>query len=128
MTLVPSVIRDYTSPAKSCCFDTGCGVTLVDYFWLAQQLLNQKISKMAVLLKVRRIGSTKHNSDDFVSVPLYFLGRDKNKQLVYAQIDRKLHLVDGLKADILIGNNIIGLQRISINIAKKTALVASCGV
>lgn len=83
---------------------------------------------MTVLLKVRRIGSAKYDCDEFFSVPLYFLGRDKSKQLVYAQMDQELHLVDGLRANMLIGNNIIGLEQISINNAERTALVASCGV
>ena len=107
MTLVPSAIPDHATLDESCCLDTSCGVTLVDRCWLTQRLPNQKISKMAVPLKGREIGSAKHNSDEFVSVPLYFLGRDKSKQLVYVQIDRELHLVDSLRANMLIGNDII---------------------
>lgn len=128
MTLVPSAIADHATSDKSCCLDTGCGITLIDCSWLNQRLLNQKISKMTVLLKVKEIGSAKHNSDKFVFVPLYFLYRDKSKQLVYAQIDQELHLVDGLRANMLIWNNIIGREQISINIAERTALVASYGV
>lgn len=79
VTLVPSAIPDHATPDESCCLDTGCGVTLVDRSWLTQRLPNQKISKMAVPLKVRGIGSAKHDSDEFVSVLLYFLGRDKSK-------------------------------------------------
>ena len=83
---------------------------------------------MTVLLKVKEIGSVKNDTNEFVSIPLYFLGRDKSKQLVYAQIDQELHLVDDFRANMLIGNDIIGLEQISINIAERTALVASCGV
>lgn len=83
---------------------------------------------MAALLKVRGINSVKHNSDEFLSVPLYFLGRDKSKQLVYIRIDKVLHFVDGLRAKMFIGNKIIGSEQISINIAKKTVLVTSCRV
>lgn len=87
-----------------------------------------EISKMAIPLKVRGIGSAKYNFDEFISVLLYFLGRNKSKQLVYVRVDRELYLVDGLKANMLIGNNIIGPERISIDIAEKIALVASCRV
>lgn len=83
---------------------------------------------MTVLLKVKEIGSAKHKSDKFVFVPLYFLYRDKSKQLVYAQIDQELQLVNGLRANMLIWNNIVGREQISINIAERTALVASYGV
>lgn len=43
-------------------------------------------------------------------------------------MDRELHLVDGLRANMLIGNDIIGPELISINIAERIALVGSCGV
>lgn len=79
MTLVPSAIPDHATPDKLCYLDTSCGVTLVDRSWLIQWLSNQKISKMTVPLKVRGIGSAKHDSNEFVSVSLYFLGRDKSK-------------------------------------------------
>lgn len=80
------------------------------------------------LIESQAYWSAKHNSDEFVSVPLYFLGRNKSKQLVYVQINRDLHLVEVLRANMLIRNDIIGLERISIDIAEKIALMASCRV
>lgn len=80
---------------------------------------------MAILLKVRGINSANHDSNEFISISLYFLDRNKSKQLVYIQIEWELHLVDRFRAIMLIQNNIIGSKWISIDIAKKTALVAS---
>jgi len=49
-------------------------------------------------------------------VPLYFLGtKDSNKVLTY--IRYKVYLVDGLRAKILISNNILRLESFVINIA-----------
>lgn len=36
--------------------------------------------------------------------------------------------MDGLRANMLIGNDIIGPEQISINVAERTALIVSCGV
>lgn len=40
----------------------------------------------------------------------------------------RIHLVDGLRANILIGNDLLGPESVSINIAAKTAHIGSCGI
>ena len=83
---------------------------------------------MAVLLKVRGIGASKHEIDEFVSMPIYFLGVDEHKPPVYARIYRQMHLVEGLKAKMLVKNNIIAPEGIMIDLANSTAFITSCNV
>lgn len=80
---------------------------------------------MATSLKVGDISFIKHDFDKFVSIFLYFLGKDKGKQLVHMQISQELYLKNGFRANMLIENNIIGFEQIFIDITKKTTLVAS---
>ena len=45
-----------------------------------------------------------------------------------AQITRKAHIVNGLKAKMLIGVNIIKPESIDVSIARNTARINSCGI
>lgn len=83
----------------------GCGVTLVDRAWLFEKAPTKKILKMATPLKVRGIGASRHESDEFVSMFFYFPGIDSANRLAYAHVHRELHFVDGLKANLLVGND-----------------------
>ena len=83
---------------------------------------------MATPLKVRGIGSSRHESDEFVSMSLYFPGIDSINRLVYAHIHRELHIVERLKANLLVGNNILAMERVIINLANKSAMISSCQV
>lgn len=74
---------------------------------------------MATPLTVRGIYSFKHETNEYMVVSLCFLGRTPNGELVYGCIHRKLHLVDSLAANILIGTDIIGLEGIIINLEKR---------
>ena len=114
--------------AASCCLDSGYGMTLVDGEWLFRHAPDEKILKRAVPLKVRNIRASKHESDEFVSMPICFLGVNKHKQPVYTRIDREIHLVDGLKANMLLGNDTIVLESIMINLANSTTFTTSCNV
>ena len=111
-----------------CYLDKGCGVILVDRTWLFEKAPTEKILKMATPLKVRDIGASRHESDEFVSMSLYFPGVNSADRPAYAHVHRELHLADGLKANLLVGNNILATERVIIDLANKSAMISSCQV
>lgn len=80
---------------------------------------------MAKLLKIRSIDAFSHKLDEFVTVFIYFLGKNNKKKIVYVCINCKLHVVNGLKANMLISNDIINLKQILVDISKKTTFIVS---
>lgn len=106
--------------------DTGCGAILIDQNWLKSQLSKAKILKMTTMLKVRGIGTSKHETDKYVLEALYFPAISNKGQHVVACICRELHFVDNLRANILIKNVIIGAKSITIDIAKEKAYILGC--
>lgn len=115
-----------TGTDDNVCLDTGCGVTLIDRLWLANLLPNARISKMASPLRVRGVGSSQHETSEYLVTPCYFPGIDKHGNEVLACARREIHIVDGLRANMLIGNDFIGPEGISIDIANQKAYIGSC--
>lgn len=103
-------------------------MTLVDKDWLLCQLPDQKIKEMFTFLKIRGIRTSKHESAQFAEVSLFLLGESNEGQKVYASIRCKLYLVKGLRANILIGNDIFTPEGFVLNVGLSHALVGSCGV
>ncbi len=60
--------------------------------------------------------------------PLYFIVKKHNGTAAYASVKHELHLVEGLKANIPIGNDLLKPEDVSINIAAKTAYIGSCKI
>lgn len=83
---------------------------------------------MSTSLKVRGIGASKHKFAEFTTLSLYFSGKSDSGQLVYGTLNCKIHLVEGLWVNLLIGNNILLPAGVVVNISKKSALIGSCGV
>ena len=83
---------------------------------------------MVTLLKVRGIKTSKHELDKFVSMFLYFSGINLTKRMAYAHIHREFYLVDGFKANLLVGNNILATKIVIIDLANKSAMISSCQV
>lgn len=106
--------------------DTKCGTTLIDQDWLKAQLSKAKILKMATLLKIRGVGTSKQETDEYVFEVLYFPAISNKSQYMVVYICCELHLVDNLRANILTRNDIIGTKGITINIAKEKIYIPRC--
>ncbi len=100
----------------------------MDHDWLTHQISNPPVNKIATPFKVREIGSSKYETDEYIALSLYLLGQTPNGELAYACIWRELHLVDSFAANMLVVIHIIGLESIIINLWEKTIYVSSCAI
>lgn len=118
----PSVMESFTKPA---CLDTGCTMSLVDRDFLRKHLPDTVIQKTASKITVRGIGSRTHECQNYVRLSLYLPG-SLNGKVVVAHLERDVHLVDNLRANLLIGMDIIGPERISMDIPSRKAIIGGC--
>ena len=75
-------------------------------------------------MKVRGLGTNKYKTTEYIIIPIYLLGTFKGLNII-VYIYRELYLVDNLRAKILISNNIISLESITINIANTKGYISS---
>ncbi len=83
---------------------------------------------MSTPLKVKEIGASKHEFGEFTALFLYFPGRDNVGQQVYASLTCEIHLVESLRANLLIGNDIMSPEDFIIDIKRRSVLIGSCEV
>lgn len=107
------------------CLDTDCGVTLIDRLWLMKLLPQVVISRMSSPLKVRGVGSSQHETSEYIITSSYFPGVDEGGNKVLACIRREIHVVDGLRIKMLVGNDFIDLEGITIDVAKEKVYIGS---
>ena len=118
---------DVTGAAEDVYTDTGCGVTLIDRAWLFSLLPDVSISKMATPLKVRGVGSSRHKTSEYVTIPIYLLGQVEGKE-VLAYFRREMYLIDDLRAKMLLSNDILGPEGFIIDVANSKAYISSYNV
>ena len=123
----PLTSEEASPTSHTGCIDTGCGPTLIDREWLKRQLPDVKIHKMAVALKVRGIGSSRHKTDEYITEPLYFPALSKADEGIIACIRRELHIIDNLRINLLIGNDVLGAEGFVLDMAQGKAYIPGCG-
>lgn len=79
-------------------------------------------------LKVKKIGTSKHNLEKFALFTLYILGLNKENSIIYLCIKLKLHMINSLKANILISNNIFYTKSFSIDFVNISTQIASYAI
>ena len=62
--------------------DTGCGVTFINRAWLFSLLPDVLISKMATLLKVRGVRSSRYKISEYITILIYLPGLVKGKEVI----------------------------------------------
>lgn len=101
----------------TCCLDSGCVMTLIDTK-LAAMLPYEPVTIPAI--PVSGIGS-QHISNQYVRVPVYFIG-DKAMGRVWIEA----HIVDDLKAKLLVGTDVMGPEGFILHIPRSQAIIEAC--
>lgn len=107
--------------------NSGCGVSLINKEWFYSQLPNEPILKIALPIYVRGILVSRYKTIVYVILPVYLHGVDNNGSKVLVTLRcREFYLINNLRAYILIRNDVIGPEEISIDITKRKATIRSC--
>ena len=81
--------------------DTGYRVTLIDHQQLRKLLPGATLSKIALPLKVRGVGSSQHETSEYLITPTYLLGFNSKGNKVLTYVRREIYIVDGLRTNIV---------------------------
>jgi hypothetical protein len=79
---------------------------------------------MTSSLIVKDIESNVHEIKKYVNFSIYLSSKDDFTRLI--EIHREMHLVENLKANMLIENDILRSKEIIINVQIKKAIIRSC--
>ena len=105
---------------ESVCIDIGCTMSIIDREFLRQQAPEVTIQQMGSPITVRGVAQGTHSCKEHVQLDIYL------QETPTALIHRDVHVVDGMKAKLLIGMDIIGSERIVIDTPQQIATIGSC--
>ena len=99
---------------KQVCADAGCTMTMADKTFIPE---TSQVRKMATKIPIRGLGSKIHYFDEYAVLTFFIEGVLSDGCRGFAKITREIHLVDDLKAGMLIGADILTPERMVIDFA-----------
>ena len=113
--------------SKHACLDTNVNIIFVDREFFKKQTSNISIRIMTISISIRDFDTTQHWFSDYVITLIYFSNK-KNEIVVKTMITREIHLIDDLKINMFIENDLMKSKKIDINVTKRIAHIDNCDV
>lgn len=83
---------------------------------------------MIFLITVRDLRINKHFTNRYVIVSMYFFNKNKNENIVKTFITREIHLIDDLKTNVFIENDILSSKKFDIFVFTLSIYIGTCDV
>ena len=113
--------------SKMCCLDIDIDVTLINNFFLKHKHQTFK-SKSWLFFSVRELNINRHFTFEYIIVFIYFVDKYTNDKKIKICFRRETHIIDDLKTNMLIENDIIDLKNFIINLNNKIIRINNCDV
>ena len=111
----------------ACCIDTKIEIILSDTKFFVEKF-KAFVRIITIFITVQDLDAQKHNIDKYAIAFMYFADTDDKKRKVKTLITKKIYLIDNLKTNMLINNDILRFKFIDISIFTKSTNVDSCKV
>ena len=102
-------------------------MTLSNRDFYKKQNLNDTIRIIITFLKIRDLSTHRHESAKYVICDIH-LKEKKNDKSITSVFRREVHLINNLKANMLINNDVIEFENIMINSVKKQTFIINTDV
>ena len=122
-----STTLSFIIESKHVCLDTNVNIILVDREFFKRQTSNISIRTMTISISIRDLDTAQHWFSDYVIIFIYFSSK-KNEIVVKVMITREIHLIDNLRINMLIENDLMKSKKIDINVTKRIVHIDSCDV
>ena len=109
------------------CFDTNVNVTLINAIFFHRQNFDVSIRQMITFFTMRDLNISQHQNSNYVIVLMYFVDvKDDNSIKIF--IRREIHLVNNLKINMFIDNDVIVSENVVLDLVKKQTFIDNCDV
>ena len=125
-TLIKKTSNEKT---KGCCLNTNCSLLIDEQAYINKIFSNAEVRQLVTSLSIRDIKNTIYSSNKYIVIDVFINNYIKKNNKRISAIDKfliEIHIVDDLKTNLLLSNNVFKAQRAAININTQTATLANC--
>ena len=111
------------------CVDSKAEIILTDIIFFKSQTKNRiSIRTITTSIIVRDLKTNKHLTDKYAVVFIYFKKKVQQKNKIRTMITKEIHLINDLKINILLENDIFDFELFDISMSTNTIYIESCKI
>ena len=108
------------------CVDIEVDITLTNTKFFKSIAKNVSIRTIIISITIRDLKINKHFTVKYVIVSMYFSEKNEKREAVKTKITREVHLMNNLKTNMLIKNDILKSKKFDIFTFTSSAYIESC--
>ena len=108
------------------CLDIDCLMTIANRKIVQQYFSDSTIKQLSSFISMRDIDNIMHHIFDYVVLTLYLDDQLADKIAIIDKFQIEVHLIDDLKINILIDNDVFTTQQVKLNLAQQTVQLNNC--
>ena len=127
--VIDLIKKTRTKKIINCCLNIDCSLIVEDRVYVQKTFLNAIVQQLIASLSIRNIDNTIHNFNDFIVIDLFMNDHVNNvdiKQSIIDKFSAEIHIIDDLKANLFIENDVLNAQKTTINLKKQTTILINC--
>jgi hypothetical protein len=83
---------------------------------------------MFASLTVRKVSEVTHTTKEYILVSIYFSKTSDSNKSVLIKIVREIHIIENLKANMLIENDVLDSEEFVLDVSNKSVYIKSCNI
>ena len=110
------------------CLNIDYSITINDKQTLTRYVFNLKIKQLTLSISIRDINNIIHYIFDYIVMSCYINNylSSNNRISIINKFEVKVHLINDLKTNLLINNNVFIVQRVKINLITQSVQLNNC--
>ena len=101
---------------------------LIDRAFFKKQTLNIFIRIMTIFFIIRDLDINKHQINKYALIFIYIKNKDEKEKTTRACLRRKIYIIDDLKANMFIDNDVMKSKNINVSLNKEIAYIENCKI
>ena len=117
----------FTTDVEFVCLIIDAEIIFCDRQFFKKQASNVFIKIMITFISIRDLDVDKHMTIEYIILFMYFFDQ-KNDVTIKIKIIREIHLLDNLKINMLLNNDVIESKKIDVNVSNKSTYIDNCEI
>ena len=123
-----NIILSENVTSRKECLNIEIKFILIDRAFFKKQTSDIFIWIMIVFLIVRGLDINKHQINEYALIFIYIKSKDENGKTTRTCFRKEVHIVNDLKINMLIDNDVMKLKNINVSSSKRIAYIENCKI
>ena len=121
--------KSHNEKTKNCCLNIDCSLSIEKRIYVKKIFSTIEVKQFVISLSIWEIKNIIHKFNEYIIADVFmndYIEQNDKQLSIIDKFSMKIHIIDDLKINLLLNNDVFSAQRVSININIQIVTLISC--